>query len=81
MGFPGEPWHPPVQQAIHEIIAACRRAGKPTGMPASSMDSAQQSLGLGCRIITVNVSTLILSGVSGYVKHVFHRKSIDALKG
>ena len=74
MGYPGEPWHAPVQTVILEVIAACRQAGKPSGLPASSMDSARQSIALGAKIITVSVSSLLIRETRTYLKAVFGRK-------
>jgi 4-hydroxy-2-oxoheptanedioate aldolase len=73
MGYPGEPWHPPVQTVILEVIAACRQAGKPSGLPASSLDAARQGVGLGAQIITVGVGALLINETRTYLKHIFGR--------
>jgi 2-keto-3-deoxy-L-rhamnonate aldolase RhmA len=73
MGYSGEPWHAPVQTVILEVIAACRQAGKPSGLPASTIDSARQGIGLGAQIITVSVSALLINETRTYLKTVFGR--------
>jgi 2-keto-3-deoxy-L-rhamnonate aldolase RhmA len=63
MGYPAQPWHPEVQKVVDQVIAACRKAGKPTGLPASSAEQARAHLARGCRIITLSASTLIIDGM------------------
>lgn len=61
MGYPAQPWHSEVQRVVDQIIAHCRKAGKPTGLPASDLAQARQHIERGCRIITVGVSSLLLA--------------------
>jgi 4-hydroxy-2-oxoheptanedioate aldolase len=62
MGYPAQPWHQEVQKVVDQVIAACRRAGKPTGLPASDPAQARQHVERGCRIITYSASSLIING-------------------
>lgn len=64
MGLPGQPWHPRVQEVVDQVIAACRAAGKPTGLPASGVAQAQQHLARGCRFISLSVSSLLIDGMN-----------------
>jgi 4-hydroxy-2-oxoheptanedioate aldolase len=70
MGLPADPWHPRVQEVVDQVIIACRNAGKPTGLPASSPAQARQHIQRGCRIITYNVSSLIIGGVNDLSQHI-----------
>lgn len=62
MGYPGQPGHPDPQAAIDQIITACRRAGVPTGLPASDADGARQNVERGCQIITMTASSILVDG-------------------
>lgn len=60
MGYPAQPWHPEVQKVVDQIIVECRRVGKPTGLPASDREQARRHVERGCRVITVNASSLVM---------------------
>jgi 4-hydroxy-2-oxoheptanedioate aldolase len=59
MGLGPQPWHPDVQAVADRVIAACRRAGRPTGLPASDPEQARQHVARGCQIISVGVGGLL----------------------
>lgn len=60
MGHPAAVGHPEVQAAIDRIIAACRAAGRPTGLPASDLAQARSHVARGCRIISVGAAGLLI---------------------
>jgi len=64
MGIPAQPWHPEVQAVVDQVIAACRKAGKPTGLPAGDVAQARQHIARGCRIITLSLSSLLINGTN-----------------
>jgi len=64
MGLPAQPWHPRVQEVVDQVIAHCRQAGKPTGLPANDADQARQHVARGCRIISLSVSALLIGGAN-----------------
>jgi 2-keto-3-deoxy-L-rhamnonate aldolase RhmA len=71
MGYPAQPWHPDVQKVVDQVIAECRRAGKPTGLPASDLNQARQHVERGCRIITMSVASLLIGG-AGQLARALH---------
>lgn len=70
MGYPAQPWHPEVQKVVDQIIAHCRAAGKPTGLPAVDLAQARQHAERGCQIVTVNIPNLLLSAAGELVQHL-----------
>lgn len=50
-GVPGQFDHPRVEEAIREVAAAAKAAGKHWGMPAGSPERAKQLLDMGARLI------------------------------
>lgn len=60
MGYPGDPGHPEVQRVIDQLIAECRRAGVPTGLPASDARQAKEHVERGCQIITMTVASILV---------------------
>jgi 4-hydroxy-2-oxoheptanedioate aldolase len=59
MGLGPQPWHPQVQAVADRVIAASRRAGRPTGLPAGDPEQARQHVARGCQIISVGVGALL----------------------
>ena len=59
MGHGPSPWHPEVQQVCDRIIAAARRAGKPTGLPAGDVEQARAHVARGAHIISVGAGGLL----------------------
>jgi len=70
MGLPADPWNSKVQAVVDDVIAACRKAGKPTGLPASSARQAREHIARGCRIITLNVSSLLIGGTDELARQI-----------
>ena len=70
MGYPAQPWHPEVQKVVDQVIAECRRIGKPTGLPANDLDQARRHVERGCRIITVNASSLLMGAVTRFMSEI-----------
>lgn len=60
MGYPGQPSHPHVQQAILEGIATVRAAGKAAGILTADPKAAQAYLDAGCQFVAVGVDTSLL---------------------
>jgi 4-hydroxy-2-oxoheptanedioate aldolase len=50
-GVPGQFEHPTVEEAIREVAAAARAAGKHWGIPVGSPERARQMLDLGARLL------------------------------
>ncbi|HVC35224.1 MAG TPA: aldolase/citrate lyase family protein, partial [Chloroflexota bacterium] len=71
MGYPAQPWHPDVQKVVDQVIAHCRRVGKPTGLPANDLEQARRHVERGCRIITVGAPALLI-GASREFTSAFH---------
>jgi 4-hydroxy-2-oxoheptanedioate aldolase len=72
MGYPAQPWHPEVQKVVDQIIAECRRVGKPTGLPANDLDQARQHVERGCRVITVSAAAFLM-GAARQFTSALHR--------
>ncbi len=70
MGYPAQPWHPEVQKVVDQVIAECRRVGKPTGLPANDLEQARRHVERGCRMITVNASALLLGAVRQFLTQI-----------
>lgn len=62
VGHPANPAHPDVQAVIDRVIAATKRAGKPTGLPATSLEQARDHVARGCQIISFGVGALVTGG-------------------
>ncbi|HEY3082363.1 MAG TPA: aldolase/citrate lyase family protein [Chloroflexota bacterium] len=59
MGLGPSPWDARVQEVADRVIAASRRAGKPTGLPASDPEQARGHVSRGVQIISVGVGSLL----------------------
>ncbi len=59
-GFPGQFDHPRVQEAIHTIANAARRAGKHWGMPGLTPERTQQLVEMGARFIGYGADILMV---------------------
>jgi 4-hydroxy-2-oxoheptanedioate aldolase len=70
MGLPAQPWHPRVQEVVDQVIAVARKAGKPTGLPASSVAQARDHIARGCRFISLSVSSLVIGGTNALVRDI-----------
>jgi 4-hydroxy-2-oxoheptanedioate aldolase len=68
MGYPAQPWHPEVQRVVDRVIDASRRAGKATGLPASSVAQAKEHAARGCRIVSLGVGALIGPTARAYLE-------------
>jgi 4-hydroxy-2-oxoheptanedioate aldolase len=67
MGHGPQPWQPEVQQAADHVIAAARRAGKPTGLPAGDLEQARSHVARGVQIISVGAGGLLRDAARGLV--------------
>jgi 2-keto-3-deoxy-L-rhamnonate aldolase RhmA len=61
MGYAGDPGRPDVQRVVDQIIAECRRANIPTGLPANDLDGARRNVERGAQIVTINVSAILIN--------------------
>ena len=61
MGFPGNPGHPEVQNAIADGIARTLKAGKAPGILATTEEQARKWLAAGALFVAVGVDTMLLS--------------------
>ncbi len=68
MGYPAQPWHPEVQKVVDRVIAECRRAGKPTGLPANDLEQARRHVERGCRVITISAATLLIGSARAFAE-------------
>ena len=59
-GIPGQFDHPKIQQALDQIAAAAKSAGKNWGCPAFSLEHAKTLLEMGARFITFSGDLLIM---------------------
>lgn len=66
MGFPGNPKAPPVADAIEATLAAIRRAGKTSGMPATT-ESVAEVVSNGCRYVYTHLPRLIGAGAASFL--------------
>jgi 4-hydroxy-2-oxoheptanedioate aldolase len=64
MGYPGQPGHPAVVQAMREGIATVRAAGKAPGILMTDPVQAQRYLDAGALFVAVGVDTLLLVGAA-----------------
>ncbi|VFS52064.1 4-hydroxy-2-oxoheptanedioate aldolase [Budvicia aquatica] len=60
MGFPGQPNHPEVQQAIERAISQIIAANKAPGILMATQDMARHYLSLGVLFVAVGVDTTLL---------------------
>lgn len=67
MGHGPHPWQPEVQQIADRVIAAAKRAGKPTGLPAGDLEQARSHVARGATIISVGVGGLLGSAARALV--------------
>jgi 2-keto-3-deoxy-L-rhamnonate aldolase RhmA len=65
-----EPGHPDHETAIQKFLAACKKVGKPAGIP-TTFEAAQQRIDEGFLMIDVSNELAILSGAA--------RKMVEAL--
>lgn len=60
MGFPGNPRHPEVQEAILNIIKTTKAAGKACGILAPAFEDAERYRSWGCNFIAVGIDITLL---------------------
>lgn len=71
MGFPGQPGHPQVKQAILQGIATVRAAGKAPGILATDPVLAQAYLDAGALFVAVATDTGLLGGAAKAMRQRF----------
>jgi 4-hydroxy-2-oxoheptanedioate aldolase len=59
MGLGPSPLDRRVQEVADRVIAASRRAGKATGLPASSVEQAREQVARGAQIVSIGVGALL----------------------
>ena len=64
MGLLGQTDHPSVEEAIQQVLAACKSAGKPCGIVALDPDQANRRIEQGFTNIIVAIDVLMLIGAS-----------------
>ena len=63
-GLPGDLGSAPVQQGIHQVLAACRSAGKPCGIFAGDVATARSYANAGFDLIAIGIdSSLFLAAL------------------
>jgi 4-hydroxy-2-oxoheptanedioate aldolase len=70
LGFPGQPQHPRVREAIDKIAAEVAQSGKILGAFASSAESAREWRQGGARYVVSNLESILLPGVRQYLDKV-----------
>jgi 4-hydroxy-2-oxoheptanedioate aldolase len=60
LGYLGDPLNPVVQETIGRVLAACRKAGKPTGYLTGNEAEAQKWLDAGFRFVAVGIDNGVL---------------------
>lgn len=60
LGYLGDPLNPAVQETIGRVLAACRKAGKPTGYLTGNEAEAQKWLDAGFRFVAVGTDNGVL---------------------
>jgi len=60
LGYLGDPLNPVVQETIGRVLAACRKAGKPTGYLTGNEAEAQKWLDAGFRFVAVGTDNGVL---------------------
>jgi len=70
MGHPAQPGHPEVQRVIDQVIAACRAAGKATGLPAGDATVARQHVERGCRIISLSFASFLVNATRDFSERI-----------
>lgn len=61
LGFPGQPDHPAVDEAIGRVLAAAQAAGRLAGIHASDATVAARRFDQGFRLVTVATDLLLLA--------------------
>ena len=72
-GVPGQFGHPSIKNAIHEIAAAAKEAGKHWGMPVNSPEEANRLLELGARFLYCGADILMLRAAFEEMQKQFAR--------
>ncbi len=78
MGLLGKPADPAVQSAIHQGIAAVRRAGKVAGTLTPDRSLARRYLEHGALFVAVGVDTLLLAKAARELAAEFRQPGLDA---
>lgn len=60
LGYPGQPDHPAVEEALSQVLSAARREGKSAGVHVSDGAAAARRLDQGFRLVTVATDLLLL---------------------
>ena len=68
MGFPGQPTHPEVMEAIERVGNKIQAAGKVAGTIARDPDSYERWRRLGFQLLCTGMVNLLASAVRGYVE-------------
>jgi 2-keto-3-deoxy-L-rhamnonate aldolase RhmA len=67
LGFPGEPSHPAVVEAIDHVAAAVTRSEKAFGIFAGSVEDARRGLDLGATLVATSVESLLGGPMRAYL--------------
>ncbi|SFC66019.1 4-hydroxy-2-oxo-heptane-1,7-dioate aldolase [Pragia fontium] len=78
MGFPGQPNHPEVRQAIEHAMAQIVAANKAPGILMAATDMAHHYLSLGALFVAVGVDTTLLSKAAESLAKQFRPSTHDA---
>lgn len=72
LGFPGQPNHPQVRQAIEDAIARVRSCGKACGILVMDSEIALHYASLGCIFVAIGVDVVLLARGSERTLSEFH---------
>ena len=78
LGHLGQPSHPDVQQAIADIFAAAKAAGKPSGTLASVEADARRYIEMGASFVAVGSDLGLFRSATQALSERFANRSVDA---
>jgi 2-keto-3-deoxy-L-rhamnonate aldolase RhmA len=61
LGYPGQPNHPAVEEAVVRVLASAHGAGKFAGIHAPDAETASRRLAQGFNLVTVGADVVFLT--------------------